>query len=193
MGKFHYDEVPRFRRGLLEKYQRELENIKEQELKNSIKECEKKLNKKFKKTRTDEQEFINLVAKRVISFTIKIATILFFLFTPIGQEASIKIGTKVLRDGTNFIEKTFNERMEKYGVFDYSKPRDLRIATGLVVVYIPCLLIVVLLITLAGVIGAWRRARRQEDIDWLNERIEDQEWHRKAMRYKTYKDIYNLP
>ncbi len=161
--------------------------------KEEFKKYAKKLDKKYKIKEDREETYKSIAVKRTISFVLKIATILFFLFTPIGQEALIKIGTKIMRDGSEFIINTYNEKAEQYGIYDQSKPYDLRITTSIVMIMFPLILIIYLLVIILGAVGAWRRARRQDDIDILNDQLEDYQWHKNASRYGLYKDIYNLP
>lgn len=158
--------------------------------KEELKKLSKKLDKKHKES--SRETYKSIMVKRVISSVIKIATILFFLFTPIGQDALIKIGTKVMKETETFIIDTYNKKAEQYGIYDQSKPFDTRLTISIVMIFFPLLLIISLIVMILGFIGAWRRARRQDDLDIINDELEEYQWHKNARRHSLYKDIYKL-
>jgi len=153
-------------------------------------EYEKKLDKETKLPEGAYYPGIKWSSKRKIKFAIKIALIIFFFFTPVGQNILINMGTIFFRDGSQFIVDTFTSKANEHGVFDYSKPISERVPKMLVIVMVPVILFVYLLLKGLMILVIRKNYRDNRLKGLITDRLEDYEYHQKLKRDAVYKDVY---
>jgi len=121
---------------------------------------------------------------------IKVVLVVFFFFTPIGQDFLIDIGTVFFRDGSQFIVDTFTDKANEHGVFDYNKPISERVPRMFVIVMVPVILFVYLMIKGIMILVMRSNYKHNRLNSLITDQLEDYDYHQKLKRDAVYKDVY---